>query len=56
MLGGSRPHGGFRGGLMAGATRIDPYKNFRFRVEIQGFQQAALRECSGLGSRIEVIE
>lgn len=41
---------------MAGPARIDPYKNFRFRVEIQGFQQAAFRECCGLGSRIEVIE
>lgn len=41
---------------MAGATRIDPYKNFRFRVEIQGIQQAAFRECSGLGSSIQVIE
>lgn len=41
---------------MPGPARIDPYKNFRFRVEIQGLQQAAFQECSGLGSQIEVID
>jgi len=41
---------------MAGAQRIDPYKNFRFLVEIEGIQQAGFMECSGLGSQVEVIE
>jgi phage tail-like protein len=30
--------------------------NFRFRVEIDGIQQAAFLECSGIGSEIEVTE
>ena len=37
-------------------ARVDPYKNFRFVVEIDGIQQAGFSECSGLGSRIAVIE
>jgi len=37
-------------------ARVDPYKNFRFLVEIEGFTQAGFSECSGLGSRVEVIE
>src|SRR5260370_31452577 len=38
------------------ASRTDPYKGFRFRVEIDGIQQAGFRECSGLGSEIQVEE
>lgn len=38
------------------ATRVDPYKNFRFRVEIDGIQPASFAECAGLGSEIEVVE
>ena len=38
------------------AGRIDPYKGFRFIVEIAGIQQAGFTECSGLGSQIEVVE
>ena len=41
---------------MATATRIDPYSSFLFRVEIDGITQAHFRECSGLGSSVEVIE
>ena len=41
---------------MANAQRIDPYKGFRFRVEIDGIQQAGFTECSGLGSEIHVVE
>ncbi|HEY7634903.1 MAG TPA: phage tail protein [Gemmatimonadales bacterium] len=37
-------------------ARVDPYKNFRFRVEIDGLSQAGFSECHGLGSRVEVIE
>jgi len=40
---------------MAGG-RVDPFENFRFRVEIDGIVQAGFTECSGLGSHIEVIE
>jgi phage tail-like protein len=38
------------------ATLQDPYKGFRFRVEIQGIQQAGFMECSALGSHLEVVE
>jgi len=35
---------------------VDPYKNFRFLVEIDGIVQAGFSECSGFGSEVEVIE
>lgn len=34
----------------------DPYKNFNFRVEIDGISIAGFSECSGLGTRVDVIE
>jgi phage tail-like protein len=34
----------------------DPFKGFRFRVEIQGIQQAGFMECSSVGSHLEVVE
>jgi phage tail-like protein len=34
----------------------DPYKGFRFRVEIHGIQQAGFTECSAVSSHIEVVE
>jgi phage tail-like protein len=34
----------------------DPYKGFRFKVEIQGIQQAGFMECSSVGSHLEVVE
>lgn len=34
----------------------DPYKGFRFRVEIQGIQQMGFSECSSVGSHVEVVE
>lgn len=37
-------------------ARIDPYKNFRFLLEIDGIVQAGFSECTGFGSNIEVIE
>src|SRR6266704_5223722 len=37
-------------------SRVDPYKNFRFLVEIEGITQAGFSECSGFGSEVEVIE
>ena|SRR6267378_1461474 len=41
---------------MAGPQRADPYLNFRFRVEIDGIQQAGFMECTGLGSQVEVVD
>ncbi len=38
------------------AKRIDPYKNFRFLVEIDSIVQAGFSDCSGFGSSVEVIE
>ena len=34
----------------------DPYKGFRFRVEIEGIQQMGFSECSSVGSHVEVVE
>lgn len=36
--------------------RTDPYRNFRFLVEIDGIQQGGFTECSGFGSDVEVVE
>lgn len=41
---------------MATGVRVDPYKNFRFLVEIQGVVQGGFLECSGFGSAVEVVE
>jgi phage tail-like protein len=41
---------------MATGQRTDPYKSFRFLVEIDGIVQAGFSECSGFGSNLEVIE
>jgi len=38
------------------ATRVDPYRNFNFLVEIDGITQASFMECSGLEATTEVIE
>ncbi len=35
---------------------VDPYKNFRFLLEIDGITQAGFSDCSGFGSNVEVIE
>jgi len=34
----------------------NPYKQFRFLVEIHGIQQAGFSECSSVGSHLEVVE
>ena len=34
----------------------DPYRNFRFLVEIEGIPQAGFTECSGIAAEIDVIE
>jgi len=36
--------------------RIDPYRDFKFLVELDGITQASFTECSGLGATTEVIE
>ena len=41
---------------MATGQRVDPYRNFRFLVEILGIVQAGFSECTGFGSNVEVIE
>jgi phage tail-like protein len=41
---------------MAVGVRVDPYSSFLFRVEIDGITQAQFRECTGLGSTVEVVE
>lgn len=38
------------------AARVDPYKNFNFRVEIDGISVAGFSEVSGIGSEVEIIE
>lgn len=35
---------------------VDPYKNFRFLVELDGIVQASFSEATGYGSDIEVVE
>lgn len=37
-------------------ANADPYKNFRFLVEIDGIVQAGFSDCTGFGSHIEPIE
>ncbi len=38
------------------SARHDPYKNFRFRVEIDGVDAGQFTEVSGLGAEADVIE
>jgi len=37
-------------------ARVDPYKNFRFLLEIDGITQAGFSDVSGFGSKVEPIE
>ncbi len=41
---------------MATADRIDPYRSYNFRVEIDGITRAGFRECSGLDSSQDPVE
>jgi len=36
--------------------RTDPYRNFKFLVEIDKIVQAGFSECNGLGASIEVVQ
>jgi phage tail-like protein len=38
------------------AERTDPYRNFRFRVEVEGLQQAGFSEVSGFDASFDVIQ
>jgi phage tail-like protein len=38
------------------AGRVDPYKNFNFRVEIDNVSIAGFSECTGLTSELSVVE
>jgi len=38
------------------AKRVDPYKSFRFLVEIDNIVQAGFSDCNGFGSSVEVVE
>lgn len=40
---------------MAG-ERNDPYRKFRFRVEVEGIEQAGFSEVSGFDASIDVVE
>jgi phage tail-like protein len=41
---------------MAQGQRNDPYRNFRYRVEIDGIQQAGFSEATVPDSTVEVVE
>ena len=41
---------------MATAKRDDPYRNFNFKVEIDGIVQAGFMDCSGFGASTDPIE
>jgi phage tail-like protein len=41
---------------MATGQRVDPFRNFNFRVEIDGIQQAGFTDCSGFGANTDPIE
>lgn len=41
---------------MPTGTRVDPYRNFNFLVEIDGISQARFAECTGFGASNEPIE
>lgn len=41
---------------MATGDRVDPYRNFNFRVEIDGITHAGFSDCTGLGASTDPIE
>jgi phage tail-like protein len=41
---------------MATAQRVDPFRNFNFRVEIDGITQAGFTECTGFEISTEPVE
>ena len=41
---------------MANSVRIDPYRGFNFRVELDNTAVASFRECSGLSTTIDSVD
>ena len=41
---------------MATGDRVDPYKGFNFRIEINGIDRGGFQECTGLDTTSEPIE
>ena len=41
---------------MSAGKPVEPFQRFRYLVEIEGIQQVAFSECTGLGSQVEVVE
>jgi phage tail-like protein len=41
---------------MATATRVDPYRTFNFRVDVEGLSVGAFSEVSGLSSDGDMVE
>lgn len=41
---------------MATGTRVDPYRNFNFLVEIDGITQAGFSDCTGFGANTDPME
>jgi phage tail-like protein len=41
---------------MATADRKDPFRGFKFRVEIEGIQRAGFREASGLDASTDAVD
>lgn len=37
-------------------ARNDPYRNFRFRVEIDGIQQAGFTEVTGFDATVDIVD
>ena len=38
------------------AQRVDPFATFKFHIEIEGIEEAAFTECSGLEMSTEIFE
>ncbi len=36
-------------------TRVDPYRAYNFKLEIQGVTEGHFTECSGLGVKVQAI-
>jgi phage tail-like protein len=41
---------------VATGTRVDPYRNFNFLLEIDGITQAGFADCTGFGASTDPIE
>lgn len=41
---------------MANSVRIDPYRGYNFRVELDNTAVASFRECSGLSTTIDSVD